>query len=82
MLSGMLIFKDLGLCDAIIQSPNLTDRQLSSLFWVNLGIGAVAVFLGPQVAGFCRSPAHSGAQRGYLGDIHDQYLAALLVGTS
>ncbi len=44
--SGLLIFKDLGLCDAIIQWPSLTDRQVSSLFWVNLGMSvAVAACL-------------------------------------
>ena len=39
---GLLIFKDLGLCDAVIQWPGLTDKQISSIFWVNLGI-SVAV---------------------------------------
>lgn len=58
--SGLLIFKDLGLCDAVIQWPGLTDKQVSSLFWVNLGISiAVAFFLiaaAPVLGWFYREP--------------------------
>jgi PST family polysaccharide transporter len=43
VLSGLGIFKDLGLSDAIIQWPDLTDRQMSSLFWLNLGISGLVV---------------------------------------
>jgi len=42
------IFKDLGTAAAIIQNQNLSDESLSSIFWVNVGFGAlvaVIVFL-------------------------------------
>ncbi|MBE0656973.1 MAG: lipopolysaccharide biosynthesis protein [Bryobacteraceae bacterium] len=34
-------FKDLGLSHATIQSPTLTNSQLSTLFWVNASVGAL-----------------------------------------
>jgi PST family polysaccharide transporter len=44
--SGLMIFMDLGLCDAVIQAPRLAHIQVSTLFWLNIGIGiAVAVGL-------------------------------------
>ncbi|MBE9490604.1 MAG: MOP flippase family protein, partial [Bacteroidetes bacterium] len=42
------IFKDLGTAAAIIQNQNLSEESLSSIFWVNVGFGAlvaVIVFL-------------------------------------
>lgn len=58
--SGLIIFKDLGLCDAIIQWQHLSDRQISTLFWVNLGISvAVAgcfMVVSPLLSRFYREP--------------------------
>jgi PST family polysaccharide transporter len=39
------IFKDLGTAAAIIQNQNLTDESLSSIFWVNVGFGALVSIL-------------------------------------
>jgi O-antigen/teichoic acid export membrane protein len=54
--SALLIFKDLGLCDAIIQWPSISHRQVSVLFWINLavsaGTGLVVVLLAPAIAWF------------------------------
>src|SRR4051812_33603200 len=36
--SALLIFKDLGLCDAIIQCPSINHQQISTLFWINLAV--------------------------------------------
>ena len=35
------IFKDLGLSTATIQRGSITDRELSTLFWVNIAVGAI-----------------------------------------
>ena len=58
--AGLMIFKDLGLCDAIIQWPKLTHVQVSSLFWVNVGV-SLTIALGlmavsPLIAHFYREP--------------------------
>ena len=34
-------FKDLGLGAATIQSPRITEEQISTLFWLNTGMGAL-----------------------------------------
>ena len=48
------LFKDLGTSAAIIQRKELTESLLSSVFWVNVGFGAVAMivlyFLAPSFA--------------------------------
>jgi O-antigen/teichoic acid export membrane protein len=36
------IFKDLGTGAAIIQSKNISNRALSSIFWMNVGFGCIA----------------------------------------
>lgn len=49
-------FRDLGTAVAIIQRPTITQSLLSSLFWINFGVGFVmsaTVFVAaPGVAGF------------------------------
>ena len=35
------IFRDLGLSTAVIQRQSLTHEQSSTLFWINVGAGAV-----------------------------------------
>lgn len=58
--SALLIFKDLGLCDAIIQSPSINDSQLSTLFWINLGaslaMALILVALSPLIGWFYHEP--------------------------
>src|ERR1051326_6570542 len=34
-------FADLGLSEATIQRENITDHQVSTLFWINVAIGVV-----------------------------------------
>ena len=84
--SGFLIFKDLGLCDAVIQWPGLTEIQVSSLFWVNLGISiVVAVCLAvasPLLSRFYREPRVAGivmlgSLTIVLGALSAQHLALL-----
>lgn len=53
-------FSDLGLSEATIQHPEITHDQVSTLFWVNVGIGlflaAVTFALGPVLAAFYHQP--------------------------
>jgi O-antigen/teichoic acid export membrane protein len=39
------VFKDLGTAAAVIQQRTLSDRQLSSIFWVNVAFGFIATVL-------------------------------------
>src|SRR5947209_7001304 len=53
-------FRDLGTAVAIIQRPSVCRSLLSSLFWINIGIGAGMCLLvsagSPVFAGFFNSP--------------------------
>lgn len=39
------LFKDLGLSAATVQRPALTHAQVSTMFWLNVGLGAMAALL-------------------------------------
>ena len=39
------VLRDMGLATATIQSPSLTERQLSTLFWINVSLGLLATLL-------------------------------------
>jgi PST family polysaccharide transporter len=61
-LTGVLgLFKDFGLSAATVQRESITDAQVSSLFWINLAIGAlltiVVIVLAPAIAAFYDKPA-------------------------
>lgn len=53
-LNFLEILKDLGLSTATIQRPDITHRQVSTLFWLNLAlgiaVGAVLAASGPGLA--------------------------------
>ncbi len=54
------LFKDAGLSVASVQREHLTDEQISTLFWINIGLGilltiAVAAFA-PLLAAFYKEP--------------------------
>ena len=55
------IFKELGLDSAIIQRAHVTAEQISTLFWINAGIGLaltlVTVAIAPGVAWFYGEPS-------------------------
>ena len=52
LLTGFLaVFRDLGTTSAVIQRPELSGRLLSSLFWVNCGIGVTLFVAATSVAG-------------------------------
>ena len=68
MLAIMLVFVNIGnvivqsgLNTAIIQSPEATDRDYSTVFWMSLTISVVlyilSFFLAPAVAAFYEAPA-------------------------
>ena len=64
--TGVLdLFRDFGLSAATIQRKRVTDEQISTLFWVNLLVGALlgilAVAMAPAIAAFpgaARTPFH------------------------
>lgn len=52
----MQIFSDMGVSNAIIHHQEISHRQLSSLYWLNvisaLGLAILLVFASPAIAGF------------------------------
>ena len=56
----LLLFKDLGLAMATIQRPEITHEQISTLFWINVGVSVVitgiTAALAPVVAWFYGEP--------------------------
>lgn len=54
------LFKDAGLSVATVQRENLTHEQISTLFWINAGLGAVLMVavaaMGPLLAAFYKDP--------------------------
>jgi len=56
----ILIFQNLGLNQAVVQSRTMTDTQTDALFWINIGasiaIGVVFILLAPFVAAFYGDP--------------------------
>lgn len=56
----MMIFKDLGLSMATVQRAEINHNQVSTLFWINLGLSAALMLLtlalAPAVAWFYREP--------------------------
>lgn len=62
VISGFLaIFMDVGLSQATIQRPEINHRQISTLFWINVALGALiaAIFAlsAPAIAIFFGQPA-------------------------
>jgi PST family polysaccharide transporter len=61
VVAGFLqIFKDAGLSTATIQREDITDAQVSNLFWVNVAVGGAAMLgmasAAPLVARFFHQP--------------------------
>ena len=59
--TGVLtLFRDFGLSAAAIQRPNVTEEQLSTLFWINLLVGVLfgllTVAMAPVIAAFYHEP--------------------------
>jgi len=54
------LFKDAGLSVASVQRETLTHEQISTLFWINVGIGALLMVIiacaGPLLAVFYKEP--------------------------
>jgi len=61
VLTGVFeIIKEAGLSTVTIQRATITDAQLSTLFWMNMAVGAllalVTLALGPYLVAFYREP--------------------------
>lgn len=56
----LVLFRDFGLSVAAIQRPNVTDAQISTLFWINVGVGVFLAVLtaaaAPFIAAFYHEP--------------------------
>jgi len=56
----LMLFRDFGLSAAAIQRSNVTDEQLSTLFWINVAVGLLLGLLAaagaPAVAAFYHEP--------------------------
>ena len=60
-VTGVLnLFRDFGLSTATVQRTTVTDKQISTLFWINMLVGTVlsllAVAMAPVVATFYHEP--------------------------
>jgi len=60
-MTGVLtLFRDFGLSSAAIQRTTVTEEQISTLFWINILVGAllalVSVALAPAIAVFYHEP--------------------------
>lgn len=57
-------FADLGLSEATIQQPEITQKQVSTLFWINVAIGLaltlITAALAPVLAWFYKEPRLNG----------------------
>lgn len=57
-------FRSLGLSQATIQKRNLTQEQISAMFWINMIVGAILSLIvaasGPVMAWFYKEPALTG----------------------
>jgi PST family polysaccharide transporter len=59
--TGVLgLFRDFGLSSAAVQRRSITEEQSSTLFWINVSLGAllglVALAIAPAIAAFYREP--------------------------
>src|SRR5580658_7487139 len=59
--TGVLtLFRDFGLSAAAVQRTTVTEEQISTLFWINLLLGAllsfVALAMAPVIAAFYHEP--------------------------
>ena len=61
VITGLFaMFSDLGLSTAVVQKQDLSSRELSSVFWFNLGLASVVALLiaacSPLAARFYSQP--------------------------
>ncbi len=59
--TGVLeLFRDFGLSSAAVQRTTVTDEQISTLFWINISVGALlgllAAAVAPAIAAFYHEP--------------------------
>ncbi len=60
LMGFVALFKEAGLTAATVQSPEVTEEQISTLFWINAAVGvalaALTAGLAPLVAAFYGEP--------------------------
>ncbi len=58
-VTGVLgLFKDFGLSAATVQRKSITDEQISALFWINVLVGVILMFLSIAAAPFLAAFYH------------------------
>jgi PST family polysaccharide transporter len=86
LLTFFMIFRDLGLSNVAIQSPRMSSRQITNLFWINVAAGCLLAVItagcGPATAIFYHDPRLSAvvallSVTFVLNGISAQYLAVL-----
>ncbi len=73
-ITGFLaIFMDLGFSSAVIQNKNVTQKQVSTLFWFNIligvGIAGFIALMAPVIVAFYNEPRLSGITWAYAASI-------------
>lgn len=60
VIGVLSLFRDFGLSTATVQRTTITDEQISTLFWINMLVGAIlgvlSVAIAPVVATFYQEP--------------------------
>jgi len=54
----LVLFRDFGLSVAAVQRSNVTEEQISTLFWINVGVGASLAVLTAAIAPFIAAFYH------------------------
>ena len=56
----LMLFRDFGLSSAVVQRTTVNEEQLSTLFWINMMVGAllglVTLAMAPAIAAFYHEP--------------------------
>lgn len=56
----LMLFRDFGLSSAVVQRSTVSEGQLSTLFWINMAVGAllglVTLAMAPAIAAFYHEP--------------------------
>ena len=82
----VLLFKDIGLTQAIIQKEYVTQDEVSQIFWLNvligLLLGVIILLMGPALSHFYKEPRLTNITRvfasvGILGGLAAQHTALL-----
>ncbi len=52
VIGALNLLRDFGLSTATVQRPTVTDEQISTLFWINMLVGAILAVVSVAIAPF------------------------------